>query len=124
MEAILRISKAEAQLHLSPTVEITHIERAVDLINFSLTQAGTDSVGNLDSSLLNAGVDSSQRDTNRIIRETIRKLQKDGGASLGDIALNVADSGITREKLVSYLSHLKRNGEIFQTGNEKWRLAQ
>jgi len=124
MEAILRISKAEAQLHLSPTVEITHIERAVDLINFSLTQASTDSVGNLDSSLLNAGVDKSQRDTNRIIRETIRKLQKDGGASLGDIALNVADSGITREKLDSYLSHLKRNGEIFQTSNEKWRLAQ
>ena len=63
------------------------------------------------------------RSTLKTIREVIKSCQKEGSSALiGDIALAVGQYNITREELDSHLSHLKQNGEIFETGEGKWRI--
>ncbi len=123
MGALIRLAKAEAQIHLSGEVNVYHVRRAVKLLEASLLQTCLDKEGDIDSDKISTGFTKDMRSTLRIIREVIKSCSKEGiPASIGDIALAVQQYNITREELDSHLSHLKQNGEIFETGEGKWRI--
>jgi replicative DNA helicase Mcm len=123
MGALIRLAKAEAQIHLSNEVNLYHVRRAVKLLEASLLQTCLDKDGEIDSDKISTGFTKDMRSTLKTIREVIRSCSKEGSpASIGDIALAVEQYNIAREELNSHLSHLKHNGEIFETGEGKWRI--
>jgi len=124
MGALIRLAKAEAQVHLSPIVTTDHINRAIRLLNASQDQTSRDKDGNLDSGIVATGVSKDMRGIIKIIREVIRSYQGEGEpAKIGDIVLAVGERGITPSILDTYLFNLKAKREVYEDAEGRWRVA-
>ncbi len=124
-ESLFRLSKAEAQLHLSGTVEISHLNRAIKLLETSILQVGTDDQGRLDADILATGQSKSQRDRVKILTSLIIEVQKDhnGIAPLGEIILIAQDRGFVAEDIPIMLKKMKTNGDIIELNEGKFKVV-
>lgn len=116
VESLLRIAKAEAQLALSNTITMEHYSRAVNLLEASILQVGTDDKGDLDADIIAAGRGKSQLDKVKLIIEIIKGLSQDNGkmAPVGGVVLEVLEKGIKDEELRALLESMKNQGDIYE----------
>jgi replicative DNA helicase Mcm len=114
-ESLFRLAKAEAKLHLSNTVEMSHYKRARALLFKSLKQIGTDEKGNMDADII-TGHGKSQRDRIRYVLQIIKEVAQNnkGVAPVGEVVLEAEKQGIKDNYLISVFDELKRIGEIFE----------
>jgi len=63
----------------------------------------------------------NQRDTAKLIIDTIKNLQVDGKTKLIDISEHILKTGITADRFESTMKHLKRDGRIFEPSSGFYR---
>lgn len=116
MEALIRLSKCEAKLCLSEEVTIDHLNRAVRLLDISLSQTCIDEDGRLDSDIIETGRSKTQRDKAKILIEIIKEISAEhkGVAPVGEVVLRAVDAGISGKDFESYIQNLKNSGDLFE----------
>lgn len=122
LEALIRLTRAEAKLRLSSIADRNDAVRATKLLETSIREICEDSNGYIDIDNMELGIGKSQRDVIREILTYIRTEQKKGVVDYGDLVLkDAADWHLGKEKLDRNLAELKREGEIFEPDNHKFR---
>lgn len=124
-EALLRLSKAEAQLALSNVVTIDHIKRASKLIDASLNQTTVDDKGRLDSDIINVGMGRSQRDRIKLFLNIIKKISDESGglAPVGEVVLECETAGFDKKQIETMIEKLKNTGDICELKGKKLKVA-
>lgn len=125
MEALFRLSRAEAQLMLSSNVTLVHFNRAVALLDVSLMHIGRDENGNLDADLKETGAFKSQRDRVRVLIEIIKELQDEmqSAAPLHDIMERAVEAGMKEDGIEYIINRLKTVGELIEASNNRYRVV-
>lgn len=105
LEAIVRLTKANARMRLSDRVTIEDANRAINLIKRSLQEAGIDTeTGKLDIDVLMTGKPKSQRDNIRRVLDIIEQLEGEyGGAAPVEEIKRIAESEGIRPEFVEVL---------------------
>lgn len=85
MEAIIRLSEANARLRLSPFVTVEDAERAIQLHTACLKEVGTDpATGRVDVDVMEGRTSKNERDKQHIVLECISELCDDFGGQVGE----------------------------------------
>lgn len=114
LEALIRLTRSEAKLRLSNIADVNDAQRAINLVNTSMSEISSDEMGVIDSSIVETGKSHSQRERAKIIRDVILNLQKDGAVKLSDIVLGLGDYNIDSTQLDYTIKQMKRSGDIFE----------
>lgn len=117
LEALKRITRAIAKLHLSNVATVEHATIAVNLLTESFIMFNTDKkTGFIDADLSEIGSSKSQRDRVKILIDIIRSVQNDnhGLAPKGDIILAALDKKLSEKDIENLFKQLMRQGEIIQ----------
>jgi len=126
LEALKRITRAIAKLHLCDVATAEHANIAVNLLDASFIAFNTDKkTGFIDADLSETGSSKSQRDRVKIVVDIIRSIQNDNKriAPKGDIILAALDVGLSEKDIESLLKILMRRGELFQPHNGYYKLT-
>lgn len=124
-ESLFRLSKAEAQLCLSGTVDMKHLERAVALLNTSIMQVSTDDQGRIDSGIIDTGIGKSMRDKMILLKNIIKEVAFDNGgtAPIGSVVLEAQSRGIRDDNIPALIDKLKFTGDIFEPSNGRIKVV-
>jgi len=117
LEALIRVSEGVARVRLSDKVMKKDAERAIAMLNYSLSKVGIDpETGELDIDRIVSGITAKQRNNIMQIKELINELSdKYGNAIPTDELINESvNRGITAEKAEELIEKMKREGEIFE----------
>lgn len=117
LEAIVRLSKANARMRLSDHVTIEDANRAINLIKRSLQEAGIDTeTGKLDIDVLMTGKPKSQRDNIRHVLEIIERLEGEygGAAPVGEIKRIAESEGIRQKFVEDLIDQEKMRGHLYE----------
>ncbi len=117
LEAIVRLTKANARMRLSDRVTVEDANRAINLIKRSLQEAGIDTeTGKLDIDVLMTGKPKSQRDNIRRVLDIIKELEGEyGGAAPVEEIIRSAESEGIRSKFVEELiDQEKIRGHLYE----------
>ncbi|NOZ82816.1 MAG: minichromosome maintenance protein MCM [Euryarchaeota archaeon] len=123
--AIVRLARARARVRLSRVVTAEDAERAIELIKFSLSQAGLDfETGKVDIDKIYVGVTKSQRDKIREILGIIRELEEEyGTAKRSEILEEAERRGISKGEVDEILKKLHDSGDIFEPKHDHFKTA-
>jgi len=127
LDAIRRFSEAAAKVKLSETVELEHVEVALDLIGRSLADVGIDpETGEFDADIVETGTSKSQRDRIKDLTELIAEIEEeyDDGAPV-KVVTSRADSelGIDAGKVDHEIDKLMQKGEVYEPSTDTLRTA-
>jgi len=116
LEALIRLSKANARMRLSDRVTIEDANRAINLIKTSLKEAGLDTEANvMDIDLLMTGIPKSQRERRQRVLEIIKELEEEygGAAPVQQVKIKAGAEGI-RDNFVEWLiEEEKKRGFLY-----------
>ncbi len=123
--AIVRLARARARVRLSRVVTAEDAERAIELIKFSLSQAGLDfETGRVDIDKIYVGVTKSQRDKIREVLGIIRELEEEyGTAKRSEILEEAERRGISKGEVDEILKKLHDSGDIFEPKHDHFKTA-
>lgn len=121
LEALIRLTRAEAKLRLSSIADKNDAMRATKLLETSIRELCKDNNGYIDIDNMELGIGKNQRDVIREILTFIRTEQKRGVVEYGDIVIKAIDLQIGKEKLDKILADLKVHGEVYEPVNHKFR---
>jgi replicative DNA helicase Mcm len=117
LEALVRLSEANAKLRLSDKVTRNDAKRAVELLNYCLMQIGLDKdTGKIDIDRITTGITASQRSTISMVREVIVDLENKIGKTIPveDIVRGAEEKGIKADRVDEAIEKLKRSGDLFE----------
>ena len=117
LEALVRLTEASARLRLSDKATKNDAKRAIDLLEYCLSQIGLDKeTGQIDIDRISTGISASQRSHILTIKEIINDLESRLGKTIpiDDIIAESKNKGVDAEKVEEVLEKLKRIGEIFE----------
>lgn len=117
LEALVRLSEASAKVRMSKTVKSEDAKRAIELLNFSLSQIGVDpETGKIDIDRITTGVGATQRNKIIIVRELIEELENKIGKTIpiDELLKEAGVKGISQTDVDDAIEKLKRNGDIFE----------
>ena len=117
LEALIRLAKANARMHLSKEVTIEDANRAIDLVKRSLHEAGIDpESGKVDVDILMTGKSRSQRQNMERIMEIIKDLegQFGGAAPIEEIKKMASAEGIRDRFVEQMIEEEKRRGHLYE----------
>jgi len=117
LEAIIRLSKANARLRLSDRVTIEDANRAISIIKTSLRDAGFDiEKGKIDIDLVMTGIPRSQRDKHARVMQIIEELegQYGGAAPVEQIFQKAEEEKISRHFVEWAISEEKKRGHLYE----------
>ncbi len=117
LEAIIRLSKANARLRLSNHVTVEDANRSISLIKNSLRDAGFDiEKGKVDIDLIMTGIPRSQRDKHVRVMQIIGELedQYGGAAPLEQIFQKAEADKITRSFVEWTIAEEKKRGHLYE----------
>ncbi len=117
LEALVRLSKANARMRLSKEVTIEDANRAIDLVKRSLHEAGIDpESGKVDIDILMTGKSRSQRQNIERIQEIIKDLegQFGGAAPIEEIKKLASAEGIRERFVDQMIEEEKRRGHLYE----------
>ncbi len=117
LEAIIRLSKANARLRLSDRVTVEDANRAISLIKTSLRDAGYDvEKGKVDVDLIMTGIPRSQRDKHLRLMQIIEELEdKYGGAAPLEQIKQMAGAEKIDERFVDFtIAEEKKRGHLYE----------
>lgn len=115
-EALVRLSEASAKSELRPKVLKKDARRAIDLVQYSLEQIGTDpDTGKIDIDTLTTGITSSHRNNVSTVKQIINELENVFGKSIPveDVERECELKGVDKEKTNEILEKLKKSGDIY-----------
>jgi len=125
-EAIERITKSVAKLHLKDVAAIDHVNIAISILNESLRQSGFDmNTGKLDSDIVALGRSTSQKDMMNKIKHLIMNLQNlPSGATVPVILEHAAELGYNdKSQVILYINKLQEDLSIFKIGGDRYRVV-
>jgi replicative DNA helicase Mcm len=117
LEALVRLSKANARMRLSKEVTIEDANRAIDLVKRSLHEAGIDpESGKVDIDILMTGKSRSQRQNIERIQEIIKDLegQFGGAAPIEEIKKLASAEGIRERFVDQMIEEEKKRGHLYE----------
>jgi replicative DNA helicase Mcm len=118
LEALVRLSESSARVRLSDKVTKKDTKKAIELLEYSMTQVGLDKeTGKIDIDRIATGIPASQRNNIMIIKEVIKEIEARLGVKtipIDDIMEESKSKGVNEEKTEEALEKLKRVGEIFE----------
>jgi len=128
LEAFVRLAEASAKIRLSQEVTIEDAKKAIHIIDQYLRRVGMDrETGKFDIDIIATGISHSQHDRMRSIIDVIQRLckeSKDGNAARGDIIRESEILGLESIKVEEALDRLKRNGQIYEPMNGKYKITE
>jgi len=117
LEALVRLSKANARMRLSKEVTIEDANRAIDLVKRSLHEAGIDpESGKVDIDILMTGKSRSQRQNIERILEIIKDLegQFGGAAPIEEVKKLASAEGIRERFVDQMIEEEERRGHLYE----------
>jgi len=116
LEAIVRLSEANAKVRLSDSVDAEDAKRAIDLLKFSLQQVGYDEeTKSFDIDRVTTGITASKRGKIISVKETISQLESRLGKLIPIEELeNALGNRINKDELEEALENLSKEGYIFK----------
>ena len=117
LEAVIRLAEASARVRLSDEVNVEDAKRAIDLIQFCLSQIAIDrETGQIDIDKISSGITASERGKIVSVREIINELENKIGRTIpiDDIIKEAEERGISSDKVEDSIEKLKRSGDIFE----------
>ncbi len=117
LEALVRLSKANARMRMSNTVTIEDASRAIKLIKHSLKQTGVDpETGRPDIDVIMTGRSSTQRDRFERVYEIIKGLESDygGAAPLDQIKRMAIEEGLSERFVETLIEKEIERGHLYK----------
>ncbi|MBW3021748.1 minichromosome maintenance protein MCM, partial [Candidatus Woesearchaeota archaeon] len=117
LEALVRMAEANAKIRLSNKVTKKDAKRAIDILNYCLSQVGIDpETGKIDIDRISSGITSSQRNKIFAVKEIIVELENKLGKTIPieDIAKEASEKGIPETEVDEVIEKLKRSGDLFE----------
>jgi len=117
LEALVRLSKANARMRLSDEVTVEDANRSINLIKLSLQEAGIDpESGKVDIDILMTGVSRSQRSKIDRVLDIIRDLEgRYGGVAPVDEVKRIAGEEGIKEKFVENMIEAEKlRGHLYE----------
>lgn len=126
LEALKRITRSIANLHLQSVATANHAKLAVDLLNKSFESFTYDkSKGVFDVDICETGLSHSQRDKMKLFKDIIRDVQRDheGTAPQGDLILALSKEGFSDTDIEKRIKKLMQVGKLFQPRNGYYKVT-
>ncbi|MBI2576515.1 hypothetical protein HYV84_04840 [Candidatus Woesearchaeota archaeon] len=117
LEALVRLSEANARLNLADQVTKEDARQAIRILEQCLMDVGFDrETGKIDIDRIATGVSAAARSNIMIIKEIINDIEEKVGAAvpLEDVLAAAKEKGVPEEKADEVIEKLKRSGEIFE----------
>lgn len=117
LEALVRLSEASAKTRLATEATPDDARRAIDLLQFCLSQIGVDTeTGQFDIDQITTGVPTSKRNKTIVIRELIKKVEEREGKifPIEELIKEAELKKISEEQVREAVEKLKRSGDIFE----------
>ncbi len=116
LEAIVRLSEAYAKIQLKNKVTVEHAERAINLMMYALEKIGVDpKTGKIDIDTITTGISASVRNTYRVVKNIIDKLELELPEITFDAILEEAEKkNVSKEDLLMAIDKLKEEGIIYE----------
>jgi len=118
LEALIRLSEAEARMRLSDVVTEEDVERAINLMVHYMRNAGIDAeTGMIDIDIIMTGKPLSQREKIAKLLQLIKELEeesKDGTVSKKVLLERAKEAGLDEEWVKSALERMHSNGELYE----------
>ena len=114
IQALVRLSEASARMRLSAEVTAEDAKRAIRVTEAYMKQVVYDEETNMFDIDRIEGVSKSQRDTIKLFREIIRKIEGENGgaAPKTEISTEAVAQGISPERIEGLFGELLRNGDL------------
>jgi len=118
LEALVRLTEANARMRLSEQASKRDAKRAIDILDFCLRNIGLDQkTGKIDIDRIATSIPSSERGQIIIVKEIITLLEKKIKEKTIPVDLIMQEAemkGIERAKTEEIIERLKRQGDIFE----------
>ncbi len=117
LEGLVRLSEASAKLRLSSKVTKKDADRAVEILNYCLSQIGVDpQTGKIDIDRITSGITASERGKISVVKEIISELENKLGKviPIEDVVSEAENQDIKRDETEEIIERLKRSGDIFE----------
>lgn len=117
LETLIRLSEASARVRLSDVVEKEDVERAIEVIEFSLwSSAFNEETQTIDVSILDSGLPSTKREKIALVLEIINEEYKEKKKGIWKIDLidRCRQYNIDEEEVEKLIKMLKERGKIFE----------
>lgn len=117
LEGIIRLSEARARAALRSVVTKTDAQKAIDLVNYSLSQIAIDpETGAQDIDALYSGTTSTKRNKMNIVAGLIEFLFKShNGMFKEDILFEEAEKeGLSKEYVMGIVTSMRRDGLLYE----------
>lgn len=119
-EGLIRLAEACAKARLSHIVEVRDVERAEELIMFSLNQTIVDkTTGTFDIDKIMSKTNHSMRTKINKVMEYIRSFKD--GVSVWDIEKAMQEEGLQVHEVEMIMAQLSKMGDIFEPVTNTWR---
>ncbi|MHA1198121.1 MAG: LAGLIDADG family homing endonuclease [Candidatus Heimdallarchaeaceae archaeon] len=127
LEAIIRLSEAQARMALKEDVTIDHVEAAINLLKTSLEQVGKDPItGRVDIDFLLSGTTKTTRSKMQTIIDIIKEESRAGSTDIVAVkrVKEIAKEQNVEEDFVDkVITQLRSNGEIYSPRDGYVKLA-
>ncbi len=117
LEALVRMAEASAKLRLSDKVTKRDARRAIELLQYCLSQVGIDpETGKVDIDVIATGISASKRGRIVTVQEIINELENKIGKTIPieDILKEAEARNIKGHEVEELLEKMRREGEIFE----------
>ena len=124
LEALIRLSEASARIRLSDRIDDDDVTRAVDLMEYFLSQT-TMVNGMADIDVLISGISTKERKALPKLREIIREIENETGpgAPLQEIVRRATKIGISEDEVRKNIKQLRNHGELSEPRNDAYHLV-
>ncbi len=116
LEALLRLTRAEAKLRLSDKANVSDAQRAINLLDKSRDEIYLNDDGVFDSDRVECVNDSTQRDKIKKVKDIISSIE--GGIKYSDIVLSV---DYTKKNLDAILKEMISSGYICEPNDKFYK---
>ncbi|MCS7131165.1 MAG: minichromosome maintenance protein MCM [Hadesarchaea archaeon] len=117
LEALIRLTKANARMRLSDRITVEDANRAIRLMKMSLHEAGIDpETGRVDIDVLMTGKSRSMREKLERVLEIIKDLEAeyDGAAPIQEVKRLAAQEGIRESFVDEMIDKEKMRGHLYE----------
>jgi replicative DNA helicase Mcm len=118
LEGLVRLSEASAKIRLSKIVTIEDAKKAIELVDYCLSQIAKDSeTGQIDIDRLGSRMTATQKSSISVIKGIIVQIESELGQKVIPIE-NIIQVGkekkLSKDKIEEILEKLRRSGDIFE----------
>lgn len=126
LEGMIRLAEASARIRLAREVSSEDATRATRIMQNCLHKVGIDpESGDLDVDTLEIGVSKTTQDRSKLLKSLIRGMTRHFpmGIPLEDILSEAENNGINNKKALEIIQRLRRDGDLYERGKDRYLLG-